>query len=120
MVAVTKSSNSEIVMQAYTTACHWFGLSKEESAKMLGVQRTTLNRKKLAGFDTASKEFEIQVLFIKVYRSLYALLGGSQESMKEWMNDYNNHLNEVPKQLCFSLRGIVHVSDYLDAMRGKV
>ena len=120
LVAVSKINDSSVVMQSYVKACDSFGLSNDESARLLGIKRTSFLRRKTNGFDTESKEFELQLLLIEIYRSLFALCGGDKKSIKEWMYDYNHHLNDVPITLCFSLRGIVHVSDYLDTLRQNV
>ncbi len=118
MSAVQKTQNSELMFEAYSAACDWFGLGKEEQAKILGVGRNTLHRNK-SGFAENTKEFEIQVMFVLVYRSLYSLLGGNQLAMREWFDDHNLHLGAIPRELCMRIKGIVHLNDYLDAMRGK-
>jgi hypothetical protein len=118
MSAVQKTQNSELMFEAYSAACDWFGLTKKEQAKILGVGRNTLHRNK-SGFAETTKEFEIQVMFVLVYRSLYLLLGGNQQAMQEWFDDHNIHLGAIPRDLCMQIKGIVHLNDYLDAMRGK-
>jgi hypothetical protein len=44
MSAVQKTQNSELMFEAYSAACDWFGLTKKEQAKILGVGRNTLHR----------------------------------------------------------------------------
>lgn len=39
--------------------------------------------------------------------------------MQEWFDDHNIHLGAIPRDLCMQIKGIVHLNDYLDAMRGK-
>lgn len=112
-------SQSAVIMKAFSRACEVFGLNETQRATMIGTSRQTLSRNQ-QGFATHTKTFELQVAFIRLYRSLYALLGGNETAMREWFEDDNLHLNGVPKSLCNSVTGLVHINDYLDAMRGKV
>lgn len=106
-----------IVMKAYANAYKALGMSDTQGAKMLGVGRSTLLRKE--AFDKTSKQSELQILFIRLYRSLFALFGGDLTSMKHWFENNNKHLRGVPMDLCFTVTGLVNVNAYLDAIRGK-
>lgn len=72
------------------------------------------------GIDPASKSGELALLFIRLYRSVFALTGGEPAAMKHWINTENRYFDEVPRQLVRSAEGLVRVNHYLDAMRGKV
>ena len=68
----------------------------------------------------AAKEGELALVFLRVYRSLDALVGGDDEKARRWLGAPNAHLHGVPLQLMRRVDGLVHVAEYLDAMRGKV
>jgi hypothetical protein len=57
-------------------------------------------------------------LFLRVFRGLDALLGDA-ESCRKWLTAENIHLGGVPAELIRDVEGLVHVIQYLDAMRGK-
>jgi hypothetical protein len=79
--AATKNQQV-IVMKAYVNAYKTMGMSDANAAKLIGVGRSTLLRK--SSFETESKQSELQILFIRLYRSLFALFGGDIISMKHW------------------------------------
>jgi hypothetical protein len=106
-----------IVMKAYTNAYKVLGISDTQAAKLIGVGRSTLLRK--SGFDKDSKQNELQILFIRLYRSLFAMFGGDLTSMKHWFDHNNKHVRGIPRELCFTVTGLVNINAYLDALRGK-
>jgi len=96
-------------------------LSNEELGKVIGKDRTTISRLFEKGYlAPQSKEGELATLLIRVYRSLYALVGGAGENMRHWLDSPNTHLNGTPRELLSSVTGLVLVLGYLDAMRGRI
>ena len=96
------------------------GLNQRELAAVLGLSPSTLSRLPRRPLDPASKEGELAVMFVRLYRSLDALLGGDAEKGRRWLHAPNHHLGGVPADLVRTIAGLVHVIEYLDAMRGKV
>ena len=70
--------------------------------------------------DLGSKEGELALLLVRVFRSLDALVGGSATKAKAWFDAENVHLGGAPRERVRSAEGLVHVAQYLDAMRGKL
>ena len=70
------------------------------------------------GFPTAGTEGQLAVLFVRMFRSLHALLGDA-EACRRWLQAENAHLGRRPAELIRSIQGLVHVTEYLDALRGK-
>jgi hypothetical protein len=98
-----------------------FGLSNEELGRVIGKDRTTVGRIYDKGqLSPASKEGELALLLVRVYRSLFALLGGSSSQMQHWLNTANKHLHAKPREMLGSVQGLVSLVTYLDAMRGRV
>ena len=62
---------------------------------------------------------EVVSNIIRVYRSLYAILGGSQEAMRHWLTTQNKHLRGTPIVQLQEMVGLVNTVQYLDAMRGR-
>lgn len=113
-----KAEVNAVVMKAYKKAYKAFGLPDTEAAKIIGKTRATLTRSH--GFSPESKEYELQVQFIRLFRSLYAILGGDIDAMKHWFTTPNKHLNGTPREMTNKIVGLVNVNEYLDAMRAKV
>jgi len=95
-------------------------LSQKDVARILGLSPATVSRLPRRPLDPTSKEGELAVLFIRLYRSLDALLGGDLEKCRRWLHAPNTHLQGIPAEMIQSVTGLVHVIEYLDAMRGKV
>ncbi|RMF13804.1 MAG: DUF2384 domain-containing protein [Gammaproteobacteria bacterium] len=63
---------------------------------------------------------QLALLLIRLYRGLYALLGGDEAAMKHWMRSSITTLRGTPATLIHDVTGLVHVVEYIDAIRGKV
>ena len=115
------SPSSTVLAKAVSRAADLAGLSGRELAAILGVSPSTLSRMSRGGrgIDPESKEGELALLFLRVFRSLDALLGGDAEKCRQWLRAYNRHLVGVPVDLLQTAQGLVRVTDYLDALRGK-
>jgi hypothetical protein len=117
-IQLNKPKESQIiVMKAYSNAYKFLGICDTQAAKLIGVGRSTLLRKSF--FEKDSKQSELQILFIRFYRSLFALFGGDVISMKHWFEHKNKHIRGIPRELCFTVTGLVNINAYLDALRGK-
>ena len=109
-----------VLMKAFCNACDELKFAIKSRADFLGVNRTTLTRKAAEGFSPDSKTGELQLHFIRLYRSLYAISGGDNAFMQHWFNTENKALNGTPAELCLRIDGLVRINQYLDAMRGKI
>lgn len=111
-----------VLRKALLRAAELLGLSQKELAGVLGVSAATLSRLVGGerGVDPASKEGELALLLIRVFRSLDALLGGKEADVRAWFQAPNVHLGGIPAVQVRTVTGLVHVAEYLDAMRGKL
>src|SRR5215472_6082212 len=100
-----------VLTRAVLRAAEMLGLSQKELAGVLGVSPASLSRlyKGARWVDPKSKEGEIALLFLRVFRSLDALMGGSQEKSRGWLRSENVHLGGAPGQLIQTVPGLVHV-----------
>ncbi|MBW0146126.1 MbcA/ParS/Xre antitoxin family protein [Marinobacter arenosus] len=106
-----------LLSKALLNAGKAFGFNQTELADIVGRNRTGLVRD---GIDPESKSGELALLFIRLYRSVYALTGGEPDAMKHWINTENRYFEAIPRELVKSAEGLVRVNHYLDAMRGKL
>lgn len=111
-----------VLTGATLQAARLLGLSQKELAGVLGTSEASLSRVAAGkrGIDPDSKEGELALLFVRVFRSLDALVGGDAAQGRAWLRAFNHHLQGVPADLLQSVRGLVETSAYLDGMRGRI
>ena len=112
---------SEVLSRALLRAAASLGVNGQTMAQVVGVSPASWSRL-AAGqrtVDPESKEGELALLFLRLYRSLDALVGGDAEKARAWLRAQNAHLSAVPLECIQSVAGLVRVDEYLDAVRGK-
>ena len=95
------------------------GVSNKVLGRIIGVSDATVSRMG-SGTHTLSlgdKPFELAVLFIRMFRSLDAMVAGDEAAASAWLKGENLALGGAPLQLIQSVSGLVHVLAYLDARR---
>ena len=108
---------STTLTKAFLNAGKALGLTQEGLGQVIGRDRTAFYR---SGIDPQSKSGELALLVIRLYRSLYALVGGSQADLRHWMQTANHHTGGIPIEQIKTIPGLLRLVEYLDAMRGKV
>ncbi len=115
------AANAGVLSRAVVRAARALDLSQKDVALVLGVSEATATRVYQGRpIDPQSKEGELAIVFLRLFRSLDALLGGHETNLKKWMHSPNHHLGGTPAEMIRTLTGLFHVTEYLDAMRGKV
>ena len=112
-----------VLSKALLRASEQLGIgSQKELAEVLGVSAPSISRLRSGSrpLDPSSNEGQRATLFLRIWRSLDALVGGDERAAAAWFHAENHHLGGKPVELARSITGLVHVADYLDAMRGKV
>ncbi|MFT4929881.1 MAG: hypothetical protein ACI8WB_006016 [Phenylobacterium sp.] len=117
---VVKADEATVLSKAFNNACQALSVSNAQAGRILGVNPSTLARNVDKGFSPKSKTGELQLHFIRLYRSLFAIAGGDMTFMNHWFMTDNTALAGVPAQLCERIDGLLRINDYLDAMRGKI
>jgi hypothetical protein len=62
----------------------------------------------------------LAVSFVRLYRSLDALMGGDDAVSADWIKNRNTALDGIPLELIQTAPGLFNVIDYLDARRAIV
>ena len=97
------------------------GLRNKQLAAVIGSSEASVSRLQHGrGLDPDTKEGELALLFLRLYRSLDALVGGDDDKARRWLNSENTHLGGVPADRIRAVEGLVDVVQYLDAMRGRL
>jgi hypothetical protein len=97
-------------------------LSQTEVAAIVGSSAASISRT-FAGereLQPTSAEGRNALLLVRVFRSLDTLVGGDRDKARSWLRAANRHLGAAPVRLLFATPGLVHVAEYLDAMRGTL
>ena len=116
-LAIATDNKETILAKAALNAGRNLGLTQTAIGRIVGKNRSTLLR---SGVDPDSRNGELALLLVRCYRSLYALMDGNEAQMRHWMKTPNRHTGGIPAEQVLSVAGLVHVCDYLDAIRGKV
>lgn len=116
---VVKPDTGMVLAKATTRASKMLGLSGASLARTLGLSEPTISRlvhgdKPLA---PDSKEGELAMLLVRVFRSLDALVGTDDQKRMAWMTTHNRALGGVPQRLVQTAAGLVATLNYLDGMR---
>jgi Protein of unknown function (DUF2384) len=91
-------------------------------AQILGLSASTVSRMANGTYtlDTHKKEWELGALFVRLFRSLDALIGSNDTAARGWLLGQNHGLVGRPIDLIRSTEGLVRVVQYLDAARGRI
>jgi hypothetical protein len=77
-------------------------------------------RKGLYHLSPGDKSWELAANFVRLFRSLDALMGGDEAATRSWLRTYNTSLHGVPAELIESVTGLVNAVAFVDAFRAKV
>ena len=115
-------SDSAIVTKAAVRAADKLGLTNKVLARVIGVSEASVSRMRKGEFplEPNQKPFELAVLFVRLYRSLDAVVGGDDAVARAWLANENTALNATPLDLIQSISGLANVIQYLDARRAVV
>jgi hypothetical protein len=108
-----------VVTKSVMRAADRLALPNRVLAGVLGVSEATVSRMDAGTYqlDPSSKPYELAVLFLRLFRSLDAIVGGDFMVAREWLRNDNTALAAAPITLIESVSGLVNVVAYLDANR---
>src|SRR4029078_10161662 len=106
---------------AALTAAERLGLRNRHLASVIGTSEASVSRLQNGrGLAPESKEGELALLFLRLYRALDALVGGDDVKARAWLHAENDHLGGLPAERIRTVEGLVDVVQDLDAMRGRL
>ena len=120
--AVAQQTDAGLVTHAFIEAGRELGMTLGQLARVIGVSDSAMkNYSRGTASISSPKDQELALGFIRVYRALFAVLGGNREQMQHWMHTPNRHLNgQPPAALASHYQGLAELNVYLDAMRGRL
>jgi hypothetical protein len=111
-----------VLTKATLNAASRLGLTSKLLAMVIGVSEATVSRMRSGDYtlQRGQKSFELAVLFVRLYRSLDAVVGGDDAVAGSWLRSRNSALDAEPITLIQSVGGLINVIQYLDARRAVV
>jgi hypothetical protein len=120
-LAQVNPNPAAVLAKAVMNAADQLGLKQAELAAVLGMHRTAISRlKQNPNLEPTSKQGELALLLIRIARALFALTGGDKDWIKHFMHSPNHVTGGVPAQQITSIQGLIHVLQFVDALRGKI
>jgi hypothetical protein len=118
----SRTNDEAIVSKALLNAARRLEMTNIELAQVVGISESKLSRMDRQGacVSRSGKEFDLALLFIRLYRSLDAMTGGDSVTSAAWIRNRNKALNNVPVERMKSLEGLVDVVHYLDSRRAII
>ena len=117
------AANPAVVLSRATMrAAQLLGITQSDLADVIGVSPATMSRiangqKQL---EPGSKAWQLAALFVRVFRSLDAIVGSDDALARAWMRSENTALGGVPRDLIRDPAGLARTVDYLDAARARI
>lgn len=121
LAKVTEPSPGITLAKAVMRAAKLLDLRNAHVARIVGTSEASVSRlSRGRALDPASKEGELALLFLRLFRSLDALVGGNEAQARAWLHTHNVHVVGVPAERIQTVEGLTDVVRYLDAMRGRI
>jgi hypothetical protein len=111
-----------ILTKAVLNAADKLNVKASALAPILGVSEATVSRMKRGDYrlDAETKAFELGVLFVRLFRSLDAIVGGDEAAARAWLANRNLALGGKPIEQIRTVAGLIDVIAYLDARRAPI
>ena len=116
------ADQAAVLTKATLRAAAKLGLTNKLLATVIGVSEATISRMGSGGYtlQRGQKPFELAVLFVRLYRSLDAIVGGDDAVAGSWLKNRNTVFDAEPLALIQTVPGLMNVIQYLDARRAVV
>ncbi len=117
-----RPNRGDVLTKAVIRAAERLGVAGKDLAPVLGVSATTVSRMKKDEFTLLedTKEFELATLFVRLYRSLDAIVGGEDTVARQWLRNPNTVLDGRPAEKIKTIVGLLDVVAYLDSRKARV
>jgi uncharacterized protein (DUF2384 family) len=115
-------SDAAVLTKAALRAAEQLGMPNKSLATVIGVSEATVSRMRSGGYtlQRGQKPFELAILFVRLYRSLDAIVGGDDDAARAWLKNPNTALDGEPLTLIQTVPGLMNAIQYLDARRAVV
>jgi hypothetical protein len=116
------ADSAAVLSRATVRAARFLDVPQADLAAVIGVSGATLSRvangqKQL---EPGTKPWQLAALFVRLFRSLDAIVGSDDAAARAWLRSDNTALGGVPLTLIRDPAGLVRTVDYLDAARARI
>jgi hypothetical protein len=120
--AKVEPADNAVVTKAALRAAAQLEVTAKTLAAIIGVSEATISRMKKGEFalERGAKSFELAVLFVRLFRSLDAIVGGDEIVARAWLKNINTALDGRPVEKIQTVTGLIDAIAYLDARRALI
>jgi hypothetical protein len=117
-----KTAENAVLTKATLRAADLLDITARMLASVIGVSEATVSRMRRDEFllERGTKPFELAVLFVRLFRSLDAIVGGDAAVARAWLKNANTAFDAAPLEKILTITGLVDVIAYLDSRRALV
>ena len=122
-VNVAATNRSAVLTQAVIETAQRLAIGPSDIGKIVGVSQPTASRLLKGDYvlKESSKEWELSAHLVRLYRSLFSLVGGDDTLAKGWLRSANEAFSDQhPIAVIQRIEGLLHVCEHLDAYRARV
>jgi len=120
--SVPDTDPARVLTKAALRAADILEVPQRALAEIIGVSASTVSRAANGGapVDPTSKAGELAKLWVRVFRSLDAIVGSNDAAARAWLNGANAAFGGAkPIDRLRSAEGLIHVLHYLDSARAR-
>lgn len=120
---VLPNDRTRVLTGAVAEVSRRLDLGPSMLSRIIGISQPSASRLLSGTYELreAAKEWELSAALVRIYRSLFALVGGDEVLAKEWLRAPNRAFaGQAPTNLIVRIDGLVRVGEYLDAHRARV
>jgi hypothetical protein len=116
------ADTAAVLSRATVRAARLLEVAQSDLAAIIGVSGATLSRvaNGRKALEPGSKPWQLAALFVRLFRSLDAIVGSDDAAARSWLRSDNRALGGVPLTLIRDPAGLVRTVDYLDAARARI
>jgi uncharacterized protein (DUF2384 family) len=119
----SKADRVRVLCQATVTVAERLRINSTQLGLILGVSQPSASRL-IAGryqLSEKTKEWEMAVMLVRLFRSLFSIVGNDDQLAKDWLHSKNRAFDDqTPLNVIQKAIGLVDICSYLDAYRAKV
>ena len=117
---ITSGSDAALIGNALLRASEHLEIANKVLSRIVGLSESSLSRLRRRGFELDGKSLELAILFVRMYRSLDAIVGGDDAVAAAWLKNINTALGAAPLEMIQTVSGLNDVISYLDSRRARV
>lgn len=117
------SERAAVLSQAIAQVAARLEIGPTEMGQIVGVSQPTASRLLHGDYQLkeSAKEWELAAHLLRLYRSLFSLVGGDEALARGWLRSANAaFLGQHPIDVIKRIDGLLNVCDYLDTYRARV